>query len=139
MLAARNLGGGHRHDGAGDMAVAPAGHVTARRGHRDGFLPRDQPGHDLHLDVLQRRLLRLGEFFHIGMGEGDVLLEPVRDQSRSGLDRLRREQDLALVFVELRRIIERGLIPAGLDLIEDVAHDLLGLGGIRTRVQSWLS
>jgi hypothetical protein len=44
VLAACDLGGGHRHDRRGDVAVAPAGHVAARGLDRDRLLPGVRPG-----------------------------------------------------------------------------------------------
>jgi hypothetical protein len=53
MFAARDLGRRDRHDRAGDVAVAPAGHVAARGIHRDALLPGGEARLHLQLEIGQ--------------------------------------------------------------------------------------
>ena len=130
MLAAGDFGGGHRHDRAGDVAVAPAGHVAARRRHRDRLLPGDKARRQLGLDIGQRAFLKLGKTAHVVMGKADVSLEPVGHLVAGRRDLVRRQQHIALVAVEARGILQRLGIAAGFDLVQDARDGVMGLARV---------
>ncbi len=69
------------------------------------------------------------------MGELDVAAQLFGHLCGGGGNRLGGEQDLALVFVELRGIIERRIVAARLDIVQYGAHDLARLGGIAARMK----
>ncbi len=138
MAASGHLGGGHRHDGAGDMAVAPTGHIAARRIDRDRLLPGDHARHDLDLDIRDGRLLHLGKAAHVVMGELDVLLELLGNQAHRRRRSLLRQQDAAVVTVELLGVFQRLRITARLDIGKDVLDRLVHFGRIRFRGQAGL-
>ena len=118
------------HDGAGDMAVAPAGHIATRRLDRDTFLPRDQAGNDFDLDVLQRRFLGLGKTAHIGVAELDIALYLVGNQRRRGSYLFLREDDAAVVSVEFRGVIQGGPVAACLDIPQNGLNDFVDIRSI---------
>ncbi len=119
VAAARDLGGRHRHQRRGDVAVAPARRVAPGRLARDRLLPRHHSRADLDLHVLDRRLLRLGETADIVPGEADVVLQLLRHGDGSGGDLVAGQHHVAVVAVELRGISHRRFVAAGLDLVED--------------------
>ena len=133
MFAARDLGGGHGHDGAGDVGIAPARCVTARRIDGDRLLPGNHPRHDFIFDIGDGRFLLLGKAFHIVMSKADVGLELFRDEGAGGVDFLGGEHHVAVVFVEFRRIVEGGLIAARFDVGEDLADRVMHVRGIGAR------
>ena len=119
VLAARDLGCGHGHDRAGDMAVSPTRHITPRRIDRDRLLPGDEARHDLVFDIGHGGFLLLGKAAHIVVAELDVALQLFGHQRAGGFDLVRRQDDIAVVFVELGGIFQRLRIAARLDIVKD--------------------
>ena len=75
MLHTCHLGGGHRHDRTGNMAVATARHVTACSTTGHTLLAEGEAGQYLHIQVCHRGALRFGKALDVVVREGDVLLE----------------------------------------------------------------
>ena len=135
MLAARDLGGGHGHDRAGNVAVAPARHVTTSGIHRDCLLPGDHAGHDFEFDIRKGAFLRLGKAAHVVMGEVDILLQFLRHQCSSSFDFFFRQDDVAVVLIELGRVFHGLRIAALFDVVEDRANGFPHIGGVGLRGQ----
>ena len=133
MLTPGHFGGGHGHDGAGNMAITPTGHIAASGIDRDRLLSDRHPRHDLIFDIRHGGFLLFRKAAHIVMAELDIGLRFLGDQRTGGLDLFRRQEHIAVVFVELGRVFQRFGIATGFDVIEDIAHDPLGLGRIRAR------
>jgi len=138
MLTAGNLGRRHSHNGAGNVAVAPARHIAAGGIDRDRLLAGNQAGYDFGFEVGHGCLLGLGEFLDVGMTEFDVTPQPFRHFGRRLFDSLGRQDDVTLVLVELRRVLQRRRFAPGFDIVQNFADDLLGFrcvaGGVKRRL-----
>ena len=93
---AGHLRGGDAHDRGGDVGVATAGHVAARRFHRNQALPGNEPRGELGLELPEALSLRLGESPHPLPGETDVVTSLGRQRCAGTRDHLRRHDDVAL-------------------------------------------
>ena len=120
---AGHRGGDHGHVGRGDQRVAPAGDVATSRSHRNVAVAEDHPRHHLHLDVRERRALRLGEAPHPRLGVADI----VEGGGRHAPDQV---GDLVfgeakggrVVAVEAAGEFAHRLVAAGLDIGEHRRH-----------------
>ncbi|OIQ75322.1 hypothetical protein GALL_430090 [mine drainage metagenome] len=119
MRHARHACGGHRHHRAGDMAIAPARHIAARRRHRDQLLPGDQAGAQFHLHVGHAGALRLGKARDIIVRIGDIVLQLLRHPRAGGLYRGVRHHDLAAPAIEFPRQPQGRRLATRFDLAQD--------------------
>ena len=126
---ARDFRGDDAHMGRGDHGIFSAGHVAANRVHRDILVPEDDTRKRFDLDVLQRRLLVLGEVAYLVLGKADVLEIAGCDLRDSGLDLvLRKAKCLRRPVVEFPGEVAHGRIAPGIDVGENALDDLTHLG-----------
>ena len=119
MAASRHLRRRHSHHGGGDMGVAPARRITTSCVDRDRLLTGDQAGADLILEIGDGLFLRLGEPAHVVMSVPNIVLQFLRDLGGGGLNLFPRQNDVAVVFIELRSVGPRGCLSAHLDFLQD--------------------
>ena len=128
MLDTGDLGGGHAHDGRGDVAVAPARHVAAGGLHGDALLAGDEARDQLDLGIADALALGLGEAAHLIVSEPDVVLQLLRHLVGRGPAHLFGHDDLALPAVELARVLAGLLLAAPLDVVQNALDGLAHIG-----------
>ena len=121
-----DLGGDHAHVGRCYHRVTAARHVAAHAVHGDVPVPEHDPRQGLHLHVLQRRFLDLGEPAYLRLGELDVVNGLCRHRPDTGRNSIVGQPEaLRRPVVELLRHFPHGRIAPGLDVRENVLHGTL--------------
>ena len=117
-----HLCGGDRHQGAGDMGIAPAWHIGAHAAHWNNPLARAQAGAQFDLHLAKGGALGLGKAADVVMGIGDIVFQPLWHLISCGGDGFGRHLDRAIPAIQLLRIAPRHVSPALADLGQHALH-----------------